>query len=994
MAQTQLLPMAHTAIAGSFTTEELHEIRECERLVRFRDEVLSGNHPRIKPAYLTAKSASTDSRSSSNAQAARTEASATGNRQAVVDPEHLAQSNTSTTTTAQTGLQSYSVHSSYAVPGLGSLPGSGNPAASSSRPFISSGSTEINPILLEKSADLVKAEMHHKRQRLEHALRGETDQRRVSAKAILQASESLSLPDFDLADVLSKAQTLVPPTSVLPTDDTAANASASSDSFDDNTFYSSQHDTPEFQEEEPRAPNKSPADIEMREESDYEPEYETPPMPQNNSFQNAKSSVSEQHSTKTPVQNNIAPTNIPTGPRADRMNGLETRQTIGLRIPGLQTAQAPSGNAPREQNAEASRLQEARNVDKQQAVHQHAHNDMNREPLGDALGRPPSPLIRAHNLSPIAPQPAHVSPLAVARQPPAAQLDDSIGRRATPAQVAALRKQPSAGSSPDGSPRDSTATEKKGEKKKKKKRKSDRLAVVESAGATASPYIKNEPRSPSPMSAPAYARPNKRLRQEQRLPGASDYDEARYDQPLRVDHGYAERYEPRRAYVEERYPPSQRPRFDDHIPPRQVPPPASGDDRAYHKEFYDLSHPSPSVSTEYARPGSPGAAFPGHYVPNQARVVRSVSHAVLEGPYHDGPAPVQYSGARDGRMSVRPVVDRERSRSPIAYERHASAMPPPRAPVRRIIVDEYGREYIEPPRPHTVVRPSAVPVARREEPEVIYERTVPVRAVSRHHGLYEGEGLPYGQPSPSYPSGNAPYPRRVVTQPEMTAGPDYRAYRERDYVPRPMDQPVDEFLPRGAEMDSRRIAEVPRDYVVRAASVRPAGEVYRYDMPGGYSRRIVEEVPREFASARAASVRPVESQRYEVPHGYERRAVDMGQYGVVPARTASVRPAEPMQYEAARDPGWGVGSVRPSRDYAASVMPETPREMLPPAARAYSVRPAETMPSAAAVRQEYHQPALRPADGYYGHAPAQDDQEVTYVDQRPRQDAYQGPRHH
>lgn len=983
MAQTQILSMPQTAIAGSFSAEELHEIQECQRLVRFRDEVLSGAHARIKPAHLTAKPASTESRSSSNALTSsasgqftppgfhptKAEAGAMVSRTTAVDPDHSAKS---------ISLRTSSVNTSQAVPGLGSLPNGGKAMAAPSRSFVPSGSTEINPVLLEKSADLVKAERHIKRQRLERSLRDEMDQRRVSSKATLQDTEVL--PDFDLTEVLAKAQALVAPTSAQPTDDTAANASASSDSFDDDTFYSSKHDTPEFLEEESRGPRKSPEDVEMREESPYEPQFEPEPSVQAVPPHIPELNISRQRESNAPFQITSAPISIPTGPRAHRTTDVEARP-LPPRIPGLQTVQTFGGSSSRQTDAGARYFQETSNVGKQQAVLQPQLSSVTSEPLGESLNRQPSPLIRAHNLSPIAPQPAYVSPLATAHHPPAAHLDETV-RRGTPAQVAALRKQPSAASSPDGSPRDSGATEKK--QKKKKKRKSERLAAADSGGA--SPFIKPEPRSPSPIAAPAYARPNKRLRQEQRQPGGLGYDQARYQQPPRAeDDGYTGRYEQRPIYAEERYPPNQQPRFSEDPRLRQAPPSVVGSDSRYERDDYEPGRPA-----VYRRPASPGTAFPGHYLPGQVRQVRSVSHAVLEGPYREGPTAVLYNGARDGRMSVRPTGDRERSRSPVAYERHTSVMPPPRAPVRRIIVDEYGREYIEPPRAATVVRASVAPVARLDEPEVIYERTVPVRAMSRKPNMYE-DGSLYGQPTPSYPPFNAPYVRRVVTQPELS-GPDFRAYREREYAPRPVVRHLDEMLPHGAEMESGRVAEAPREYLTRAASVRPAGDGYQYDLPAGYQRRIVEEVPREYAPVRAGSLRPVEGQRYEVRHGYER----MGEYSAVPTRAASVRPAEPMRYEAAPRPSWRAGSVRPdAREYAPSALPEVhSREMLPPppAGRAYSVRPGEA--TSPAVRQDYQQPGLRPADGYYERPPqVRGDEEITYIGQVPRHDAYHaGPR--
>ncbi|KAB5572390.1 hypothetical protein GE09DRAFT_1099271 [Coniochaeta sp. 2T2.1] len=981
MAQAELLSMPQTGKAGSLTAQELHEIQECAKLVRFRDEVLSGNHPRIKPAHLVAKTVSADSRSSSNALTSASsfsppqvpafhstvpQAGAAGSCQTAVNSQKAAHSKAPA---SQATAQSSSVNTSQAVPGLGNLPSGGKAMPSSTRPFAPSGSTEINPVLLEKSVDLVRAERHLKRQRLERSLKEEADERRLSTKATLPPSEVL--PQFDVADVLSKAQALVKP----DTDDTVANASAASDSFDDNTFYSSQHDTPEFLEEETRGPNKSPEDVEMREESPYEPRLDSEPV-----AQAVPEATIPRHPEPTiPLQNNIPPPNIPTGPRAERMSGIETRQNMPPRIPGLQTVQGFDGRSSQQTAAPTSYPAESSGSGAQKTVNQPQLSSVNSAPLGEASSRQPSPVIRAHhNLSPIAPQPAHVSPLAVARQPAVVQMDEVV-RTGTPAQVAALRKQPSAASSPDSSPRDNSAAEKK--QKKKKKRKSERMAAE---NAPTSPYIKPEPRSPSPIVAPSYPRPNKRLRQEQSQPGGQGNNEVRYEQPPRADDPYTPRYEQRRTYVDDRYPHSQQPQLGEDLRHRQAPPTII--DTRYDREYYEPARPSPAGV--YHRPASPGSAFLGHYTPGQVRQVRSVSHAVLERPgYREAAIPIQYATPREGRMSVRPAVDRERSRSPIAYERHASAMPPPRAPVRRIIVDEYGREYIEPPRP-AVVRASVAPGARLDEPEVIYERTVPARAMSRRPDVYE-DVSPYGQLS-AYPPASAPYARRVVTQPEL-GGPDYRAYRERDYVPRQVIRHPDEMLPPGA-------VEVSREYV-RAASVRPAGDGYQYDLPAGYQRRIVEEVPREYASVRAGSVRPVEGQRYEVHHhGYERVG---GEYaGAVPARTASVRPGEPVQYgEVVREqPGWArVGSVRPeAREYA---QPEASRrEMLPPALpqRAYSVRPGEA-PMAGEVRQEYQQPASRNApEGYYAQpAPVRGDEEVTYVGQGPRQGPYPGePRRH
>jgi hypothetical protein len=103
--------------------------------------------------------------------------------------------------------------------------------------------SEINPILLEKSDDLIKAEIQLQRQRLERALREQIEQQRITAKALLQTSESL--PNFDISEVLSKALAIVHPSTTADAEPAVGVRSSASDSFDENTFYSSQHDTPE-----------------------------------------------------------------------------------------------------------------------------------------------------------------------------------------------------------------------------------------------------------------------------------------------------------------------------------------------------------------------------------------------------------------------------------------------------------------------------------------------------------------------------------------------------------------------------------------------------------------------------------------------------------------------------------------------------------------------------------------------------------------------------
>lgn len=184
-------------------------------------------------------------------------------------------------------------------------------------------------------------------------------------------------------------------------------------------------------------------------------------------------------------------------------------------------------------------------------------------------------------------------------------------------------------------------------------------------------------------------------------------------------------------------------------------------------------------------------------------------------------------------------------------------------------------------------------------------------------------------------------------------------------------------------------------YIARApAGGRPAGEGIRYEVAGGYDRRVGGEPDGSNLGTRAASAMPAEAPRYEAPpHGYERRVVEP-QY----VRAASVRPAEPVRYEFAGGYGSRVGSVRPpdvpGREYAASVRPEARREVIQPSTEGHSFGPRLVEASPPVARQEYR---LRPTETYYDRPVLRGGEEIVYMDPPPpsRPDAYQqAPRGH
>jgi hypothetical protein len=213
MAKVAVAPAATNG--ATLTAEELREILEYERIVQFRDAVMAGAHPRVKiPPHLLAKQN---------------------------NPPQIASSPNHSTTRAN--LPAHSTAGSHfegSTPLYNKPPNNQRSGGGAHIPM--SSKSEINPILLEKSDDLIKAEIQLQRQRIERALREQIEQQRIAAKALLQTSESL--PNFDLSEVLSKALAIVHPSTTAEAPSVGAHSSAS-DSFDENTFYSSQHDTPE-----------------------------------------------------------------------------------------------------------------------------------------------------------------------------------------------------------------------------------------------------------------------------------------------------------------------------------------------------------------------------------------------------------------------------------------------------------------------------------------------------------------------------------------------------------------------------------------------------------------------------------------------------------------------------------------------------------------------------------------------------------------------------
>ncbi|KAJ3530686.1 hypothetical protein NM208_g9212 [Fusarium decemcellulare] len=459
MAQGRVVK-AHLAgddVLSNLAESQRHRIQQYEKIVRFEDAILSGKHPSIKPPSNLIASA----QSSTHPRGA-----------AVIEIDAAGfQSDKSQYTVAKAQKPGMSASLGQSI-----LPSS-TPKAS--RPY-GSGSTEINPIFLEKSDDLVKAELQLQRQRLERALRDEVEQRRVASKNVAQGEP---IPDFDLNDVLSKALTLVQATAgPVPDDENPAttNLENASDSFDDNTFYSSQHNTP-----------SSVLTSRVRNESEEaQPAENLESQPPINSHSAA---ISRIRPTDTePVNLESRETNAPrpyqtyANPAANAGSSrIRNTSRVG-QVPGLTVYAEDKAVPVQDTSAGQSHSEESSNME----IDRHKGN----------YGSSACQHTRA-------------------RRPLVAAEATSNSSTGTPAQVAALRNEPIAVTSPESSPQGGRAAEKR--KGKKKKRKADRQAPE----AEPVPYIKPEPRSPSPMNAPSYIRPNKRQRYTQQQLDESGYED-------------------------------------------------------------------------------------------------------------------------------------------------------------------------------------------------------------------------------------------------------------------------------------------------------------------------------------------------------------------------------------------------------------------------------------------------------------------------------------
>ncbi|KAG9952834.1 hypothetical protein KCU85_g1636, partial [Aureobasidium melanogenum] len=648
----------------------------------------------------------------------------------------------------------------------------------------------IDPVLLTKSEDLIRAEIQLKRQRIERQLKDAAEQRRHTP--FFKNQEDMA-PLIGLVETFEKALELVRPISGLKP---PANAqTTASDSFDENSYYSSQAN--DWSSEE-GSPNKRSEATGLA--SSAPPSKQHPVHVEHDDKQHRPLHNLDQHESETLYDAEREDSEEYSPPDANAFSGPDADADAMDLDDGKYTPMWVSPCVPLLSNG----------ADSSEFVPQDAN-----------VPSPQATVITNHLSQVAAPQPARVSPHTLAKPPGLTQSQTSYPSAANtqlPAsphayQSSSAYRQHFESDDSTTSPRNSTQTspvgafKKQRGKGKKRKREADREAKEarknrpKPSAPSPEPYIKPEPVSPQPFAAPPALQPS-RTRPYQLPPD------------VEVVSG------PRAYY---------------HEPPPHPPNMHYGMDGVSSPTVIRVS--SPSV---YARPRRDDQDLRRVASLHAAhRPVSPTARAASPAGYRTVSQPFPERGARYGEEVMRTpqvqYVRSERSVTPphlrAAREGPASMMAPPPPPARRIVVDQYGNRYYA-NEPETQPRMSVAPQLRPES-ELMYERAPSRQPVAYASQLalnaYEDE---HGMRMPPPP----PPVRRVVEQAEI-APIDYRTYRQREYsrAPEPQyyrEEPAGPIYVRDAP--GPRASVYPPEsapagvYAPRAYSVRPEMEPVRY----------------------------------------------------------------------------------------------------------------------------------------------------------------------
>ena len=702
-------------------------------------------------------------------------------------------------------------------------------------PIFGSSPAAIDPILLTKSEVLVKAELQQKRQRIERALQEQVNQAKLPSR--LKNFDPDAIPDFDVFEVLKKAQDIVKPFKSVESN--AANRTASSsDSFDENTFYSSQMN--ESTTEEADGSTKSHISKPCRFLMDghcraggectfsHDVAVKRTVAADASQAMNVDSVNADEQAIlqgpDTSLQSQANDSKDPTSQAQlrriaeleEQLRRLKSQSGNGLQNvttgnPSTQRrisedqANPPPGtrdlavsqHAGREEVPDRERVRRRDSRERRTSgYHQPSgreyarHNQKSHSPSNEVR------VVRNHITSPIAPQPARVSPLAVAKVP---QIPQRIGispdnDRPSPGsggEVSGFRRSPHVWVRPLSSA---------SSRKRRRESDSNRRDVTRKEGTSPKKIrIKLEQISPPPYVDPAAIVEPRRRREIP--PVYRDLDPPRQDD--RQSFVYQSTSTDR---LPQAYPSDER---------RPLTPVARRvlSRNAHHFDAHEDQDLRRVVSARQLRgPRSP----PEHYAAPQPSSARAASHV-----YIPQPAQVLSRPSRVQPLSIA-HAEHDRSYSPLSQANISPTglRPTSMAPPRRIVIDQYGQKYFEAPL-SSDRQASVIPLGRATEFVSRYEPHVGRSTSVRDHPtmeIYDDRQYRRRAPSPLSPRyvqyHSDPKPRQVFE------GESGELYGGEAYAPHSSEvRMVSQAEPRPLERfeDAR-----PREMFARTQSVRPA----------------------------------------------------------------------------------------------------------------------------------------------------------------------------
>jgi hypothetical protein len=758
-------PVSATAAPVS---HRVNEYLEYEKILKLRDSVFAGSHPRLTVPTNVIRKVSP--------------------RVAQAPTQHPPSipPNAVTPSVTLPGLQLNNPTDSNApnVP----LP-NGIPPALRSEPPAASASG-IDPIFLTKADVVLSAEIKLHRQRLERKLRDQLEKKRNDARHKTPLQEAK--PDFDVSDVLEKALEIAKPVTFEDQRGDNDNVSAS-DSFDENSFYSSKapDSTPRDRAPSPFSKHQAQPmnvdDLDADEDIDQRPDemrqlnlddspYKINPRPPLHGISYSHPSHHPDDS-RLPVPNEVPDlTVMPLDEDEDEgeYSPPEPIEQYPPRATGYSSAKRPFEEQNRRINGRSSgQYQGGRRYDSP------AESDMR--------------IVRNHITSPVAPQPSRVSPLAVSKAPPTSQ-----NRR--PQQAHSQQRRMGEHESLRTSPDVPAPSIQPNKRRKLNGKKAQRKRGAVSPDVT----IKDEPVSPPP------------------------FHEA---QPLGAT---------------KTRPAKERPVYIDLDPPREVryvAAPGPQSETLHRQVVYDMEPPMPrSEPRPYSRSGP--RALPRD--DEDLRRVASLQHLravppreeadmIFQTPTRASRAPSRAPaevGIRPGPLRTyqepvyayeQPVIDEDRVQtSPVyreididrRYEPQPQQMPPPH---RRIVVDQNGDQFYEivQPSKSSVVPQPARPIEVEPYNEAVSVRNRSVRAVSMIRDPYQEERYVQEMPPPqiSY--------RRVTEasrKPVIESRQMLESQLDSRQIQRSASVQLVDYAPRQSAYRDAQVA--PRD-TLRMSSVRP-----------------------------------------------------------------------------------------------------------------------------------------------------------------------------